>query len=361
MTGVRTVAVAYLDRPQARGALRRAEGLQAVLQAAGLQARLIPVPLLSLPHAARNRPLRKIRDLVRLQSALPVLLWDEDDLLRRLDDSDADVVILSTTRMWSRRVAAHLPVALDYIDMLSASYGDRSQLSTKKHQALYRSLASIARHEESQVRKAGIATMADGYRDSELLGSTWIPITYDWESLPAGHPDHDLVFFGSLHYPPNVAAIKALHLMWPELVKRRPGISALIAGSNATPEVLRMVAERHWTYVADFADVRDVVTRAHISVAPLPVASGIQTKVLEAAALGVPQVISEAAAAGMAPGFPAVVGKVSDFPKLIVELLTDAERMAELRAQGPAVMARQYSSAAWAGPLRRLVETARRC
>jgi hypothetical protein len=85
-------------------------------------------------------------------------------------------------------------------------------------------------------------------------------------------------------------------------------------------------------------------------VAPLARTSGIQNKVLEAAALGLPQVVSPQALAGLRPGFPAeVAAREDELAPRIVELLADTARQAQLRAAGIDEVRTHYVAEAWAG------------
>jgi glycosyltransferase involved in cell wall biosynthesis len=73
------------------------------------------------------------------------------------------------------------------------------------------------------------------------------------------------------------------------------------------------------------------VASARLGVVPLRHASGIQNKVLEAAALGLPQLVDTAAVAGLRPGFPAVpVGDDDELVRQVVDLLEDDRRLTEL-------------------------------
>jgi hypothetical protein len=85
-------------------------------------------------------------------------------------------------------------------------------------------------------------------------------------------------------------------------------------------------------------------------VSPLRTASGIQIKVLDAAAHGVAQVVSPAALAGLEPGFPALV---VDTPGAIADavngLLADVDARQKLATAAAIAIGQRYVASAWAG------------
>jgi hypothetical protein len=95
--------------------------------------------------------------------------------------------------------------------------------------------------------------------------------------------------------------------------------------------------------------VAGLCQRARLAVAPLRHANGIQNKVLEAAAAGIPQVVSPQALGGTAPGFPAmVVHTPGGTIGAIRLLLQNPERRIRLALEAHAHVAAHYSVERWA-------------
>jgi len=165
-----------------------------------------------------------------------------------------------------------------------------------------------------------------------------------------GEPTYDVLFVGSLQYPPNVEAVERLADAWPYVLRHRPDATALVAGRRPTARVAQVVADQGWSLLPDFPDIATVASQARIAVAPLARTSGIQNKVLEAAALGLPQVVTPQALAGLRPGFPAeVASREDELGPRIVELLGDTARQEELRAAAVDEVRHHYVAEAWAG------------
>jgi sugar transferase (PEP-CTERM/EpsH1 system associated) len=147
-----------------------------------------------------------------------------------------------------------------------------------------------------------------------------------------------LVFTGNMSYRPNVEAVS--HLVGEVLpVVRRtfPDVELYIVGMDPSPVVRRLGDASRVVVTGRVDDVRPFLDEAAVSVAPLRVARGLQNKVLEAMAMRVPVVASQAAFNGI----NAVAGRdlvVADGPErfagAVVDLLKDPARREELAAAG---------------------------
>lgn len=340
------------------GEQRRIESWAAIFQAAGAT-----VEVVDLMHEHRASP----RSIVAqapgvIRGAVPeTLAWSSASLTRRLRALKPDVIVAVTTRAFTPGLVAAAPrVVLDYVDALSVSYRDRSRLApTRLARLRYRLLAPGQRRAERR-RDERVTRTAAGFADAEALGAEWVPNVVDLQPAPMSvAPAHDVLFLGSLYYEPNVDALEQLAAAWPEVLRARPGTRALIAGRRPTERVREMAHAHGWTVLPDFEQLAAVGADTRIAVAPLTRASGIQNKVIEAAALGIPQVVTPAAIAGLRPGFPAVVVPVPTTPPALaaslVALLDDAPRQVALRVDALAEVERFYRPGAWASFATRLV------
>jgi sugar transferase (PEP-CTERM/EpsH1 system associated) len=116
-----------------------------------------------------------------------------------------------------------------------------------------------------------------------------------------------LLFVGRMSYHANVAAVldfmtQAMPLVW----AARPETRVVICGAEPVPAIRRLPQRfgERVLVTGTVADVRPYQARATVSVNPLRYAAGIQNKVLEAMAAGMPVVASPAACAGLAARHP---------------------------------------------------------
>jgi sugar transferase (PEP-CTERM/EpsH1 system associated) len=112
-------------------------------------------------------------------------------------------------------------------------------------------------------------------------------------------PGH-IVFTGVMDYYPNVDACEFFARDVLPLVRaRHPDARFSIVGSQPTQKVQALASLPGVTVTGFVPDTRDWLARAALSVAPLRIARGIQNKVLEACAMGLPVVGSTPATQGV--------------------------------------------------------------
>jgi hypothetical protein len=318
-----------------------------VLAEAGIQSTVVT---LMADHRGRLAPTQALA-VLRGDAVPETMAWSAASARRAVAGLAPDLVVCVTTRAYHPQLAGIAPVTvLDFVDRLSVSYRDRSEIvGPGGRRAMFRALAAANAAIERRPLPAGVRAVAAGWADAEALGVPWAPIVIEPEPvLDRSAADTDVLFVGNLSYPPNVAAVLRLARMWPSILRRRPGATALLAGARPTPLVARVAAERGWEVVADFPDLDAVCARARMAVVPLDHASGIQCKVLEAASKALPQVVTPAAAAGLDPDFPLTVAADDEsFAAAVVALLDDAELAAAAGARARAQMDSLYRPASW--------------
>jgi sugar transferase (PEP-CTERM/EpsH1 system associated) len=171
--------------------------------------------------------------------------------------------------------------------------------------------------------------------------------------------DH-LVFVGVMDYLPNVdGCVWFVNEILPRIRARRPQVRLSIVGSKPTPEVEALGRAPGVTVTGFVDEPREWLERAAVSVAPLRIARGIQNKVLEALAMGLPTVGTTSATQGVegTPGEHFVVAdEASAFADATVELLEDPDRAARLSAAARAFVEEHYD---WETLLETLDELAR--
>ena len=117
--------------------------------------------------------------------------------------------------------------------------------------------------------------------------------------MPNGIDDHyfealkvekkyDLVFVGNLNYPPNIDAINYLVK---EILPSLPHLKFLISGANPSKSLLHQLDSiPNITITGWVDDIRESYLQGKILIAPMQIGTGMQNKILEAMALGVPSI-----------------------------------------------------------------------
>lgn len=157
----------------------------------------------------------------------------------------------------------------------------------------------------------------------------------------------ELVFTGVMDYEPNVDGVEWFARDILPLIRQRvPAARFTIVGSKPVERVQRLAAIEGVTVTGRVEDVRAYVHAAAVSVAPLRIARGIQNKVLEAMACGVPVVGTTSATQGV----ECVAGRdllvrdaAADFADEVVRLLQDPLEAEALGARGRALVEERYA------------------
>jgi sugar transferase (PEP-CTERM/EpsH1 system associated) len=151
-----------------------------------------------------------------------------------------------------------------------------------------------------------------------------------WEGREPGR----VVFTGVMNYLPNAEGCAWFVREILPLVRREvPGATFSIVGAHPTPEVRRLAAVPGVEVTGFVPDTRDWLRKASVSVAPLRIARGIQNKVLEAMAMGLPVVGTTCATQGV-EGVPGrdflVLDDPERFARAVAALLRQPERALDL-------------------------------
>lgn len=110
------------------------------------------------------------------------------------------------------------------------------------------------------------------------------------------------VFVGVLNYHPNTSGIcEFCDTIWPAIRHLWPAAHLDIVGRSPTTDVLSLGLIPGVRVVGSVDDVRPYLLAADVAIAPLRIARGVQNKVLEALASGLPVIATPQAATGVAP------------------------------------------------------------
>lgn len=171
----------------------------------------------------------------------------------------------------------------------------------------------------------------------------------------AAKRDMELVFTGVMDYPPNVEGVVWFCDQVLPLIRRAvPEATFTICGSRPSPQVLDLGKIPGVRVTGRVPDVRPYLEQASVCVVPLRIARGIQNKLMEAMATGLPTVTCTASFNGIdaTPGVDIEVADTAEaFASVTVRLLQDAQRRQTMGAAARACMERNYR---WEHQLARL-------
>ena len=237
-------------------------------------------------------------------------------------------------------IPSQVPTVFDSVDSISLLFERTSRLSHSQRQRL------VARFELSRTRafEADLVQRFDQVavtspEDADTLRAlsatdriavvpNGVDLDYFQPRAGAGEPA-TLVLSGKMSYHANVTA--ALHFakqIFPKIKRQRPDVRLQIVGSDPAPAVQALTSDPSISVTGYVPDMRDYLGRASVVICPVTVKVGIQNKVLEAMAMGIPVVCSREGFTGLQaqPGQDLLVADTPDrFAADVCRLLGDAD------------------------------------
>ena len=271
----------------------------------------------------------------------------------RAERPDAALVFSTAMAPYVRRERGMAKV-LDLVDADSAKWRSYADSHTPPLSWMYREEAKrLSRYEVAAVEDFDEAIVVSE-AEAELLraaGSrreiTVIPNGVDVEYFQpeANSPETDaepaVVFCGAMDYLPNVDGARTFAAEVFPLIRSKEGTCTFyIVGRNPTAAVRKLAELPGIVVTGSVPDTRPYLRRSRVAVAPLRIARGIQNKVLEAMAMGLPIVGTRVAFQGI--GATSEDGaRISDSPREMAEAVLELLKSPEARRRSGA-RARQF-------------------
>jgi glycosyltransferase involved in cell wall biosynthesis len=171
-----------------------------------------------------------------------------------------------------------------------------------------------------------------------------------------------VVFVGTMDYYPNIDAVRFfVDEIFPLVRQKFSRASFEIIGRRPSKSVQRLNKIDGVRVVGEVSDVRSRLVCADLSVAPMRIARGVQNKVLEAMAVGVPVVATPLAIEGIdvRDGEDVLVGSSrEEFAAQVTRVLTDSELRRTLTKKAWNKMNQSYNWGSIGAKLEQLLFTA---
>jgi O-antigen biosynthesis protein len=169
-----------------------------------------------------------------------------------------------------------------------------------------------------------------------------------------------VLFVGGFRHPPNVDAVKwYAQFVLPILHERAPDIVTRIVGSNM-PNEIEALKQPGLEIVGFVEDIKPILRRARVSIAPLRYGAGVKGKVNEAMNFGIPVVATALAVEGMhmTSGHDCLVADDPEiFAEHVIALHTDPALWQRISGNAFASVEAHFSMASARDALLRILST----
>ncbi len=230
-------------------------------------------------------------------------LQDAVDRLLAQEKIDCIFAFSSTMAEYVARVT-DIPRVMDFVDMDSEKWRLYASFHTPPRSVLYKLESHRLSAYERQVGQTFDHSIVISEEEAITLrrGVTHRPISvipngvdlnyFQSQVSAPSRSDHPLIVFsGAMDYFPNIDAVHYFCTdILPRITRRVPHARLSIVGRSPDSRVQALSKLRNVEVTGTVPDVRPFLSRAHVAVAPLRIARGIQNKILEAMAMRLPVV-----------------------------------------------------------------------
>jgi len=273
------------------------------LRRLGIRVAVFPVPRLRNYATALLR-LASRRLLTHMLLDAPGLRASVTKLVK---ERRPDVVLAycsSMARFALQPPLLQIPLVVDLVDVDSQKWSALAATAPWPKRWLYARESRYLLRFERELAARAHATLVVNERESQVFqrlapGAAVhvVPVGIDLAAIqPQAAPTEEprVVFCGVMNYGPNIEGVLWFaHEVWPIIRASRPDARFVVVGSNPSAAIRRLASiPRGIEITGTVSDVRSYLWSAAVSVAPLRIAHGVQTKVLEAVAAGLPTVVT---------------------------------------------------------------------
>ena len=281
-----------------------------------------------------NPHIAKARCLLHLFSKKPFTIhcFYSKKFKELLRYQDFDVVLVDCSSMAQYAIDIEKPKIIDFVDIDSDKWKLYSRHSWPPKSLIYYMEYRRLQLFEKDITKQFNFCLVVSEGEKKLLQDdekvVIIPNGIDLEFFVprAQQNDNTLIFTGAMDYFPNIDGVSYFYRdIWPLVKEHIQDVRFIVAGMSPSPKI-RALANEDTTITGFVSDIRSCLAQATVCVVPLRLAKGIQNKILEAMAMGIPVVATTAANAGIKARDKhqiLVADSPEDFARSVLMLLKD--------------------------------------
>jgi polysaccharide biosynthesis protein PslH len=196
-------------------------------------------------------------------------------------------------------------------------------------------------------RKALLDTVRNGARPASIsILSNGVDQDF-FKPNPEIQKESDmLIFSGKMSYHANISMVKYLvDEIMPLVWQHRPNVRLIIVGKDPPSDIKKMSENPLIRITGTVKDIRPYLWKANVAVAPLVYGSGVQNKILEAMAIGLPVVSTSKAlmSLGVVPQRDILIGDTpQEFSDKVLHLLENQDLREKVGEAGCVYVGEQH-------------------
>jgi glycosyltransferase involved in cell wall biosynthesis len=265
-------------------------------------------------------------------------------LLDKVTRSTApDLIHCTTIRMLPNLLYISLPLIVDLVDSMALNFRRRVDQAPWWIRALWKfELARVAPYERLAAEKSSASFVVSMVDRNEIRHHRIrvLPLGIDGDQYSKGVAASDpiVLLTGNMSYQPNIdAALWFASRCWPAISSANPNALFVIAGNRPSAAVRNLAINPTIRVTGNVPIMTDVIRSAQVAVAPMQSGSGMQFKILEAMACGLPVVTTSLGLGDIRakPNSEIVIADTpTDFIDATIKLLASSELRSRLGDSG---------------------------
>lgn len=251
-----------------------------------------------------------------------------------------------------------IPMVMDLVDVDSDKWTQYADYAKFPFSAVYRREARTLQAYERVVCEKASCVLVSTEREAQLARQiapaahvqvlpNGVDTQYFAPDPEAASPDPSVIFTGDMSYFPNEEAVIFFARQVLPLIRRAVrDVRFLIVGRNPGRKVQELQRIEGVEVTGFVPDVRTWLAKAQVAVAPFTIAAGIQNKILEAMAYGLPVVATPRAAQGLSSRVAGLVhtgNTPEELASRVVVLVRDCPLAQRIGLDGRRMVAEDYN------------------
>ncbi|MGP4062869.1 glycosyltransferase family 4 protein [Halobacillus sp. H74] len=219
-----------------------------------------------------------------------------------------DIIHVQTARVAEYFIDTKSPKCIDMIDALSLNMERRAQTEKKWLKPIFLLESQLMRRYERVIFKKFDRAMIVSEIDKKYLGKQQIVVNPNGTSITknriAAYPPTTkkkiIIFHGNMQYYPNVEAVLYfVKEVWPYIHQTYPDYGFYVVGKDPVKKITALHGKDNVVVTGFVEDICLSLMQAQIGIYPMKSGTGMQNKIVESMACGLPTIASPLALQGV--------------------------------------------------------------